>query len=94
VLITGGERFASVLGLALPHLPRRSRAKDYFFRRHNSNTVAPIHYYSGDICGEWPVFGRDRNLLPTPAFVKRLFTTRLVINKSYDEAHFPAQQAS
>jgi Derlin-2/3 len=120
VLITGGERFASVLALAFIYTSSQDDRgqKTTFFvvtipiqwlpyaillvTLVSGGPTAAMIQATGLIAAHlhdfltrlWPIFGGGRNLLPTPAFVKRMFTTRPVIKKVYGEAHFPAQRAS
>lgn len=44
----------------------------------------------------WPTFGGGRNLVPTPAFVKRMFQTTeaSVADRAYGTAFTPAQRTS
>jgi Derlin-2/3 len=44
----------------------------------------------------WPTFGGGRNLLPTPAFIKRMWQTteRTTTYRSYGTAVAPAQRAA
>ena len=120
MIITGGERFASVLALAFTYTSSQDDRgqKTTFFVLTNpiqwlpyaillvsfvtGGPTAAMIQATGLIAAHlhdfltrlWPIFGGGRNLLPTPAFVKRMFTTRPVIKKVYGEAHFPAQRAS
>lgn len=44
----------------------------------------------------WPTFGGGRNLVPTPAFVKRMFqtTSATVTDRAFGTAFAPAQRTS